>query len=202
MNVKFQVGENMSSYYSEARFNNWVNRIKESNIDIEDADSLAVFDQMMEDFVVACLNVIRAVRERELTKKQAMEELDNMEKILLSEVDFSDPLKNDFFEFVRESLKVVVWSTRYYLERKISKKDFDALLKEAIKKEKEGNFEEAMKVVARMGAKIFNGEKLPDDLEMPEDGMVLNWLDGVDVINTVMILSEIDVPTEESDDEE
>ncbi len=192
----------MSSYYSEARFNNWVNRIKESNIDIEDADSLAVFDQMMEDFVVACLNVIRAVRERELTKKQAMEELDNMEKILLSEVDFSDPLKNDFFEFVRESLKVVVWSTRYYLERKISKKDFDALLKEAIKKEKEGNFEEAMKVVARMGAKIFNGEKLPDDLEMPEDGMVLNWLDGVDVINTVMILSEIDVPTEESDDEE
>lgn len=195
------MGRFMSTYYSETRFNNWVNRIKESNIDIEDAESLAVFDQMMEDFVVACLNVIRAVKERELTKKQAIEELDKIEKILLSEVDFSDPLKNDFFEFVRESLKAVIWSTKFYIDGKVSKKNFNALLKEAIKKEKEGDFEEAMKVVARMGTKIFKGERLPDDLEMPEDGLVLNWLDGIDAINTVMILSEIDAPTEESDEE-
>jgi hypothetical protein len=189
----------MSTYYSETRFNNWVNRMKESNIDIEDAESIAVFDQMMEDFVVACLNVIRAVKERELTKKQAMEELDKIEKILLSEVDFNDPLKNDFFEFVRESLKVVIWSTRFYIDKKVSKKNFNALLKEAIKKEKEGDFEEAMKTVARMGAKIFSGERLPDDLEMPEDGLILNWLDGIDAINTVMILSEIDAPTDDFD---
>jgi len=195
------MGRFMSTYYSETRFNNWVNRIKESNIDIEDAESLAVFDQMIEDFVVACLNVIRAVKERELTKKQAMEELDKIEKILLSEVDFSDPLKNDFFEFVRESLKAVVWSTKFYIDGKVSKKNFNALLKEAIKKEKEGDFEEAMKVVARMGAKIFKGERLPDDLEMPEDGLVLNWLDGIDAINTVMILSEIDAPEESGDEE-
>jgi len=185
------------NYYSEMRFNNWVNRIEEANIDLDDADSLAVFDQMMEDFVVACLNVIRAVRERELTKKSATSELDGMSNILNREVSFEDPLKSDFFDFVREGLKTVVKAAKYCIEGKISKKSIPTLVKEAVEKERKGDFEGAFDAVARAGAKVFKGEKLPDNIEVPEDGMVLNWIDGIDAINTVMLLLEIDSSDEE-----
>jgi hypothetical protein len=185
------------NYYSETRFNNWVNRIREANVDIEDAESLAVFDQMMEDFVVACLNVIRATKEREITKKEALAELEEMEKILGKDVRFDDPFKNDFFDFVREGLKVVARAAKYCIEGKISRKDINALVKEAVEKERKGDFEGAFDTVARLGAKIFKGEKLPENIEVPEDGMVLNWIDGIDAINTVMLLLEIDSSDEE-----
>jgi len=179
------------NYYNETRFNNWINRIQEAEVDIEDAESLAVFDQMMDDFVVACLNIIRAVREREITKKEALSKLDEMEKILEKNVNFDDPFKTEFFDFVREGLKAVVKSAKYCLQGKISKKSPSSLIKEAVKKEKEGDFEGALDTIARLGAKVFKGEKLPENLEIP-DGMVLNWMDGIDAINTVMLLLEID----------
>ncbi|AEA46826.1 DUF2150 family protein [Archaeoglobus veneficus] len=184
------------NYYSETRFNNWVNKIREANIDLDNAESLAVFDQMMEDLVVACLNVIRAVKERELTKKEAIQELNAMEQILMSDVSFDDTLKSDFFDFVREGLRVVVNAAKYCVEGKISKKNFNTLIKEAVEKEKKGDFEGAFDTIARMGAKVFKGEKLPEDIDVPEEGMVLNWIDGVDAINTVMLLIEIDASTE------
>ena len=189
-------GETMN-YYSETRFNNWINKIKEANVDFDDADSLVVFDQMMEDFVVACFNIIRAVREREITKKDALTELEGMEEILNTEVSFDDPFKSDFFDFVREGLRVVVKSAKYCVEGKISKKSINALIKEAVAKERKGDFEGAFDAIARVGAKVFKGERLPENIEVPEDGMVLNWVDGVDAINTVMLLMEIDSPSDE-----
>ncbi len=50
-----------------------------------------------------------------------------------------------------------------------------------------------MDLIAKMGVKILKGERLPEDLEIPEDSIILNWLDGIDAINTTLILSEIDV---------
>jgi len=185
------------NYYSETRFNNWVNKIREANVDLEDADSLVVFDQMMEDFVVACFNVIRAAKEREITKKDALAELERMEEILNTKVSFDDPFKSDFFDFVKEGLKVVVKSAKYCVEGKISKKSINALIKEAVAKERKGDFEGAFDTIARAGAKVFKGEKLPENVEVPEDGMVLNWVDGIDAINTVMLLMEIDSPSDE-----
>lgn len=187
--------------YTETRYNNWIKKIEETQIDLQNADSLNVFDNMMEDFVVACINMLRDVREREMTKKQAIEELMYMQELLSNEIKFDDDFKNDFFEFAREGLKVVVNSTIMKLEGKKTAKSFDALIKEAIKKEREGDIEGASETISRMGLKILYGEKLPDDFELPEDGLVLNWLDGLDALNTVIMLSEIDSPTEILEDE-
>ncbi len=188
-------------YYSENRYNNWINLIRETDVDLDDPNSLSVFDQMMEDFVVACTKLINAVREREINKTQALDELEEMRKLLILSVDFEEPFKNDFFEFAREGLKVAVQSAKMLLEGKKTKKDFDKLLQEAVDKEKDGDFEGAFTAVARMGTKVLRGEKLPEDMELPEDGYVLNWLDGLDALNTVMILTEIDAPSEEFEEE-
>ena len=189
-----RVGEiEMGNYYSETRFNNWITRIKETELVPEDPESLSVLDQMLEDFVVACVNIIRAVKEREITKSDAAKELQEMEGIISSRIDLGDEFKNDVFEYLREAMRVIARSAVLALEGRISKKSFEALLKEAVQKETNGDVEGAFDAIARMGAKIFRGEKLPEDIEIPdEDLMIINWIDGVDAINTTMILSEID----------
>ncbi len=180
------------NYYSPERFSNWIKRIEESHVDFNDAESLAVFDRMVDDFVVACLNVIRAVKERELTKKDALKELESMEEILMSDVNFNDELKNELFEFIKEGIRAVISSARYCIQGRVSKKSFENLIKDALSREKKGDIEGAFDIVARMGAKVFKGEKLPEELPIPEDSVILNWIDGIDAINTVMLLMEID----------
>lgn len=179
--------------YNDERFNNWLNKIRETEVDAEKAESFAVFDQMVEDFVVACLNIIKAVRNREIKKNEGINEIEKMNELLNTKVDFGDEIKNEFFEFTKEGLRAVLKSFRYYLDGKSSRKDFAALLKDAVNKEKSGNLEGALDLIAKMGVKILKGERLPEDLEIPEDSIILNWLDGIDAINTTLVLSEIDV---------
>ncbi|WP_457550281.1 DUF2150 family protein [Archaeoglobus sp.] len=186
-------------FYTEERFRNWINKIAETEIDLEKSESLNVFDQVVEDFTVACLNIIRALKEREITKKQALQELDEMSNLILTSIDFGDEIKNELFEFIRESIKTVLYSTKLFIEGKSSKKSFEALLKEAVKKEQSGDFRGAFEAIARMGAKILKGEKLPENLEIPEDGFVINWLDGVEMIDMVVRLTEIDSSNETED---
>jgi len=179
-------------FYSEERFRNWINKIKESEIKLDDVNSLNVFDQMVEDFTIACFNILKALKSKEISKEKAIEELDKMNKLILTNIDFGDNMKNEFFEFIRESIKIVIHSAKLVIEEKVSKESFEQLLDEAIKKEKEGDLMGAFETIAKMGAKVFMGEKLPD-LDVREDGFVVNWLDGVEVIDMVMRLNEIDV---------
>jgi hypothetical protein len=184
------------TFYTEERLKNWVDRINEQELDFESAESFDVFDKMIEDFVVACMYLIRSVRDREITKKDALEELDEVSKIFEKKFSFNDQFKGDFFEFSKESMRTILAASKLYLEGKVSKKDFKTLLDEAVEKEKEGDLDSAFEVVAKMGAKVLAGEKLPE-LDAPDDELlVLNWLDGVDAINTVVLLSEIDASEE------
>ncbi len=182
-------------FYTETRFKNWIEKIKETDIKEDDANSLAVFDQMLEDFVIACLSIVRSVKEREIKKEEAIKEIDKIGSIVNKKEKFGSELKNEIFEFTVESIRAVLQSFRYFLEGKTSKKDFQALLNDAVKKQEKGEYEKALDLIARMGAKVIKGERLPD-LELPEEGIILSWLDGVDAINAVLELSEIDAPAE------
>ncbi len=178
-------------FYPESRFKNWIKRIEESKIDENDVDTLNVFDQMVEDFVVACMNIVRAVKSREIKKDDAIREIDKIWRIVDSDISFDTDLKNMVYEFSIESVKAVLASFKYYLEGKTSKKDIRTLLLEALEKEKKGDLTGSFDLIARIGAKILRGEKFPE-LEIPDDSAILSWIDGIDAINTAIRLNEID----------
>jgi hypothetical protein len=181
-------------FYSEARFGNWINRIAETELKEEEPESFAVFDQMLEDVVIACLNMIRAVKEREIKKADAIKEIEKIMGILPNS-DFGDELKNELFQFTMESVRAVLQSFKLYFEGKTSMKSFEALLNDALMSEKKGDYGAALEAVAKMGVKVIKGEQLPD-LEIPEDSAIISWIDGIDAINSVLELSRIDVSTE------
>lgn len=177
--------------YTEERLKNWIKRINEA----KDEESLTIFDQMLEDVVIACLNIVRAFKEREIKKSDAEMELEKIASIFKRDVKFGSEVKNLAFQFTVESVEAIVKSFQYYLNGKISNKSFEALLKDALKKEKAGDLNGALDSIARMGAKVLNGEKLPE-FEIESDGIILSWLDGIDCISTVLEVMKIDAPSE------
>ncbi len=176
-------------YYSKDRFKNWIKRIEESEVKEDDPKSFDVFDQFVEDLAIACLKIVESVKNREMSKKKALEILEEMKRLFLTSVDFGNDLKNEVYEFVREGVKAIIQSTVFYLQNKVSKKDFEQLFKEAIESEKKGDLSSAFERIAKMGAKVLKGEELP---EFDADGFVASWLDGVETLATVVKIAKID----------
>lgn len=175
--------------YSKERFDNWIRIIEESEIKEDDPKSFEVFNNFVEDLAIACLKIISSVKEREISKKEALEMLENMKRLFLSSIDFGDEIKNEFYEFVREGMKAIIQSTIFYLQNKVSKKTFEQLLKEATESERKGDLQSAFEKVAKMGAKVLKGEELP---EFEADGFVASWLDGVETLAMVVKIAKID----------
>lgn len=180
-------------FYTEDRLKNWIDRIKAEEIDIESGKGIDVFENMLEDYVIAGINLIRSIRDREITKKDAIEMIESSSKVLESRYETGDELKDEFLELVIEQMKIIQMALKRVIEGKVSSKSFEKLLNEAIKKEKEGDMEGAFENIVMMAAKTLKGEKLPEEIEIPdEDLLVIGWFDAVDAINTINILSEID----------
>lgn len=187
-------------FYPESRIQNWINKIEESNVSEEDPGSLVVFDQMLEDVIIACFSLLNAVKAREIKKVDALKELDKILSLFSKNYVFNSDLKTDIFMLTVEAIKASLESFKYYFEGKFSKKSIKDLIKEAVENEKSGKLDLAFDAIARAGAKVIKGEKLPD-LNLPDDSLILSWLDGIDAINMVVELSRIDASEETQEDE-
>ncbi len=180
-------------FYTDARIRNWVERIKEENVDMDSGKGLEIFDKMLDDYIIACINLLKSVKSREITKSSARKMLEESTSLLTKRYDLEDEIKNELLDITLENMGVVSKSLELVLDGRVSKKSFEKLLKDAIEREKNGDMEGAFEEIAKMGAKLLAGEKLPEDIEIPdEDLVVVGWLDAIDAINTVNLLAEID----------
>jgi len=107
-------------------------------------------------------------------------------------------LKNGFIE--NEDVDIMLESTQLslmgvfascecYIEKAFEKTgSFGKLIKAALKAEKEDNMGAAMGNIAEIGANLLSGKKLKEkDLEDLPEGLVAEWLDGIDSISAAMV---------------
>ena len=190
-------------FYTEDRIRNWIERIREEEVNIDSGKGLEIFDKMLDDYIIACLNLLKSIRSREITKSDAKRLVEESKTILKRRYNAGDDVKNELLEITIENMNVVTGGLELVLDGKISRKSFEKLLKSAVEKEKSGDIEGAFEEIIRMSAKLLSGEKLPDELEIPdEDLLVIGWLDAIDAINTVNLLAEIDRAEIQEEDEE
>lgn len=195
----FSTRTDSMEFYTETRLLNWISKINETRVSETDPSSLIVFDQMLEDVIIACFSIINAVKNREIKKNEALKELEKMRNMFNKDYQFDSDLKQEIFGLTIESIKAVLASFEYYLEGKTSKKGVKELLKEAIENEKKGRLELAFDAIARIGVKVIKGEKIPE-VNLPEDGIVLSWIDGIDAISMIVELSKIDASQDETEE--
>ncbi|MGZ5502908.1 MAG: DUF2150 family protein, partial [Halobacteriota archaeon] len=72
----------------------------------------------------------------------------------------------------------------------VDKSPLDALIREALEQEKKENFDVALAIIGKIGARVIAGETLyQETIAELEDSFVAEWLDGVDSISAAIISS-------------
>ncbi|KCZ72133.1 hypothetical protein ANME2D_01536 [Candidatus Methanoperedens nitroreducens] len=176
-------------FYTEERWQNWINKVKESGFKLDDQDKGAIFVYMEDDVVLACLKIIAKYDNKLLSSEDALKYLNEVKEIVLKKVD---PINEDIdmmIESVQLSLIGVFASCECYVEGAFEKKkSLDKLIKSAVKAEEEDNMGAALGYIAEIGANILAGGKISEKaLDDVPEGLVAEWLDGIDSISAAMI---------------
>jgi hypothetical protein len=184
-----QEQKNVNPFYTEERWQNWINQVKESGFKIDDQQKGAIFVNMEDDIVLACLKIIAKHDKNILSKEDAIKHISEVKEIALKQIE---PITEDIdmmIESTQVSLMGVFASCECYIEKAFEKtKSLKPLIKKAIDAEKEENMGAVLGNIAEIGANILAGGKIKDkDLEDIPEGLVAEWLDGIDSIRAAMI---------------
>lgn len=179
----------MIPFYTEERWRNWINKVKESGFKIEDEKKGAVFVYMEDDVVLACLKVIAKYDKKLLSGEDALKHLAEIKEIVLKKIE---PVSEDIdmmLESVQLSLMGVFASCECYIENAFEKtKSIGKLIKSAVQAEKEDNIGAALGDIAQIGANILAGAKFDEKaLEDIPESLVAEWLDGIDSLSAAML---------------
>jgi len=187
-------------YYTEERWQNWIDRLREEEIDPEEEDSARLLLNLQDDTAIAVAKIITAFEDGDLGKEAALDQLAEIQEIVLSEVEFDDEEKAMLIDGVQTSLMCVFYSAEEYV---VGGPADDGTIEEyvnaAADAEAEDDLDAALGYCVQAGTLIVDGEEMEISLaEELEFGLVAEWVNGLDSLQTAMKDPEV---VEEKDGE-
>lgn len=196
-------------FYTQKRWDNWLERAKESGFQLKESEEeagkeSAIFVNMVDDVILACLKVTARFDKGMLSREKALEILAEVRDIVLAEVE---PISEDIdlmIESVQTSLMGALVAFESYVMGDYDEgANIEELTKSAIEAEASDNLELALDYTAQCGALVLKGKSLPEEVmaDLPY-GIVAEWLDGIDSISAAMVGSDSYKEFEEGDEED
>ncbi|RBI63673.1 DUF2150 family protein [halophilic archaeon] len=189
-------------FYSEERWQNWLDRIRDEEIDPEDEDSARLLLNLQDDVAIAVAKIVTAYDDDEIGEEEALEELADIRETVLGEVAFEDEEKAMLIDGVQTSLVCVFYAAEEYLAGGPAEEAaVEEYVVEASKAEEADDLDSALGLVAAAGTRIIDGEEL--DIAVTEDieyGLVTEWVNGLDSLQSAMSDPEVVEEEDEADD--
>jgi len=187
-------------FYSDERWQNWLDRIRDEEIDPENEDSARLLLNLQDDVAIAVAKIVTAYDDDAVGEEEALEELTDIREIVLAEVEFEDDEKAMLIDGVQTSLVCVFYAAEEYVAQgPADEAGVEEYVLEAGRAEEAEDIDSALGLVAAAGTRIIDG----DDLDMAvteelEYGLVTEWVNGLDSLQSAM--SDPEVVEEEDDD--
>ena len=179
-------------YYTEERWQNWLDRIAEEEIDPEDEDSARLLLNLQDDTAIAVAKIITDYDDENLDEDAALEELADIRETVLSEVNIDDEEKLMLVDGVQTSLVCVFYAAEEYIVGGVAEGTVGEFIQAASEAEADEDLDTALGYCAQAGTRIIDGEEL--DREIAEDlefGLVAEWVNGLDSLQTAMSDPEV-----------
>ncbi|MFB6228553.1 MAG: DUF2150 family protein [Halobacteriales archaeon] len=183
-------------FYSEERWQNWLDRLRESDLDPEEEESARLLLNLQDDVAIAIAKIIRAYEEEideeeaipELDAEGAIEELADLRSVVLAEPEIEDEEAALLLERVQDSLVSAIYAADQYIAEGVAADASVAeYLRAAADAENEEEFDRALGLVAAAGTRVIDGEEL--DVSIAEDleyGLVTEWINGLDSLQSAV----------------
>jgi len=180
-------------YYTEERWNNWLDRLREEEIDPENEDSARLLLNLQDDAAIAIAKIVAEYEDGEIDEEAALEELGRVHDIVLSEVEFEDEEKLMLVDGVQTSLVCVFYAAEEYVAGGPPQEGtVEEYVRAAADAEAEEDLDAALAHCAQAGTLLFAGEEL--DMEVAEEieyGLVAEWVNGLDSLGTALADPEV-----------
>ncbi|PSP40871.1 DUF2150 domain-containing protein [Halobacteriales archaeon QH_10_70_21] len=180
-------------YYTEERWNNWLDRLREEDIDPENEDSARLLLNLQDDTAIAVAKIVAEYDEGELGEEPALEELAEIRDIVLSEVEFDDEEKLMLIDGVQTSLVCVFYAAEEYVAGGAAEDGtVEEFVRAAADAEAEDDLDSALAYCAKAGTRLFEGEDIDMDVAKDIDyGLVAEWVNGLDSLGTALADPEV-----------
>jgi hypothetical protein len=179
-------------YYTEERWNNWLDRLREEDIDPEDEDSARLLLNLQDDTAIAVAKIVTDHQEGELGEEAALEELATIREIVLADVEFEDEEKLMLVDGVQTSLVCVFYAAEEYVAGGPAEGDVEEFVRAAADAEAQEDLDAALAHCAKAGTLLFDEGDL--DMEVAEEidyGLVAEWVNGLDSLGTALADPEV-----------
>ena len=180
-------------FYSEERWQNWLDRLREEDLDPEDEDSARLLLNLQDDVAIAVAKILKAFEDDELEQEETMDELADIREVALAEPAFDDEDKLMLVDGVQTSLVAVFYSAEQYVADGVADEASVAeYVQAAVDAEAEEDLDRALGLVAAGGTQVVDGEDL--DMELLEDveyGLVTEWVNGLDSLQSALSDPEV-----------
>lgn len=197
-------------FYTKERWNNWIEQAKTSGFKLDQSTqgpsrAGAVFVNMVDDVILACLKVINKFEKKTITDKEALKQINDIALIVTAKIPSISEDIDLMLDSVQHSLMSVFAACEFYIKGDYSKDaSIEEIVKQAVKAEQSEKFDEALDLMGKAGALVLSGAKVEDKLfeEIQEGAIaVAEWLDGIDSIAAAMV-GDTSWREDEEDDEE
>jgi hypothetical protein len=180
-------------YYTEERWNNWLDRLRDEDIDPEDEDSARLLLNLQDDAAIAVAKIVAEFEDGEIDEDATLQELARVRDIVLSEVEFEDEEKRMLIDGVQTSLVCVFYAAEEYVAGGPPEEGtVTEYIQAAADAEAEEDVDTALAYCAQAGTLLFDGESLDMDVaENLEYGLVAEWANGLDSLGTALADPEV-----------
>lgn len=177
-------------FYTQKRWLNWMNKVKDSNFKLSDADEKnagAVFIYIMDDVVLACLKVIARCEKEIITVEEGITEIEAIKSIVFAENESIGEDADLMLESLKTSLAAVFVSSERYITGSFDREStLEDMLSDAVEAEKGEDLDVAFDLLSQVGARVIGGDSLPEIGEIPYC-MTAELMDGIDAISAAML---------------
>jgi len=188
-------------FYSGERWDNWIERLRETDLDPEEDSFLDLQMNLQDDVAIAVAKIVSAFDEGEIDEETALDELTDVREVVLEEVTFDDEDAAMLVDEVQTSLVCVFASAEEFIVGgPADEAPIAEFVRAAADAEAEEDLDGAFTYCVGAGTRIIAGDEfdieLVDDLEF---GHVAVWVNGLDSLQRA--LQDPEVVEEEGEDE-
>ena len=179
--------EAVETFYSEERWQNWLDRVADEELDPENESSARLLLNLQDDAAIAVAKILTAFEEERIDEDRAVDELRTVSDIVLAEVSFDDEETAMLIDGVQTSLVPVFYAAEEYVVGGVADGDVTDFVHAAAEAETDEDFDAALGYVVQAGTRILDGGTLDIGVvEELEYGLVSEWVNGLDSLQSAI----------------
>ncbi|ERH10458.1 MAG: hypothetical protein J07HX64_02233 [halophilic archaeon J07HX64] len=174
-------------YYTEERWQNWLNRLRDEELDAEQEESARLLRNLQYDTAIAVAKILTDHQNDTIDEERALTELTDIQEITLEEVEFDDEDAVILLDGVQTSLLCVLYAGKEFVAAGPAEGTIGQYIEAATVAEDEGDIDDALGYCVQAGTMLIDGQHL--DLEMAGEldfGPVAQWVNGLESLQNAM----------------